>query len=288
VTPTQFISRIISNDRISEGFYELTLTWDKCAPIPLPGQFLTIRINGGCSNSTVPLLRRPFAFAGFDVLKSVAKIIYQKRGAGTEILAAAKVHEGIDVIGPLGTPFVVDTDKDTGINTDNHHIINNNSITGINSKKRVIVAGGVGLGPMLFLSSFLTARSIPSRFIFGCRNQSFIPSTKTFTDANPQICTDDGSVGFHGTVADYINTNILSDINDDTKIYACGPSPMLKSVNRIAQSRNADCLVSLEAMMACGVGACMGCVVPVVNGGYSRVCKEGPVFNGKDILWERM
>jgi len=261
VAPTQFISRIISNDLISEGFYELSLFWDQSAPVPAPGQFLTVRVGGGA-----PLLRRPFAFAGFDAVSSAATVIYQKRGAGTELLSAARPGDGLDVIGPLGMPFVIDT----------------------NHPKHIIVAGGIGLGPMLFLSSALTSRNIPARFIFGCRNQSFIPSVKKFTDAAPQICTDDGSAGFRGTAADYINANLSSDINVNTTIYACGPLPMLKSVSKIAQSPGARCLVSLEAVMACGVGACMGCAVPVAGGGYARVCKEGPVFDGGEVLWERI
>ncbi|MDR2693531.1 MAG: hypothetical protein LBB74_04870, partial [Chitinispirillales bacterium] len=179
-----------------------------------------------------------------------------------EFLSAAREGEGIDVIGPLGTPFVIDT----------------------NQQKHIIVAGGVGLGPMLFLSSTLKSRGIAARFVFGCRNSSLIPDTKLFTDAAPQICTDDGSTGFRGTAADYIKANISLCI--DTAIYACGPLPMLKSINELAASGGARCLVSLEAVMACGVGACVGCAVPVAGGGYSRVCKEGPVFDGKDILWK--
>ena len=258
---TQFTARIIANDRIGEGFFEMSLAWDFGAPVPAPGQFLTVRAGGGA----VPLLRRPFAFAGFDAGSSSATVIYQKRGPGTELLAAARPGDaGLDVIGPLGTPFVIDADR----------------------QKHVIVAGGVGLGPMLFLSSALKSRNIPARFIFGCRNKSLVPDTKIFTDADPQICTDDGGAGFRGTAADYINANISLDTN--TTVYACGPLPMLKSVNRIARSSGARCLVSLEAVMACGVGACMGCAVPVAGGGYARVCKEGPVFDGGGGLWERM
>jgi len=260
---TQFISRIISNDRIGEGFFEMSLAWDPSASVPAPGQFLTVRVGGG----TVPLLRRPFAFAGFDAASSSVSVIYQKRGPATELLAAARPGgAGLDVIGPLGAPFVIDT----------------------NQQKRIIVAGGVGLGPMLFLASVLKARGVGASFIFGCRNQSFIPSIKKFTDVDPHICTDDGGVGFRGTVADYISANMLSDINVDATLYACGPLPMLKSVNKIARDRGARCVVSLEAVTACGVGACMGCVVPVVGGGYARVCREGPVFDGGEVLWERM
>ncbi|GBU20341.1 dihydroorotate dehydrogenase [Fibrobacteres bacterium R8-0-B4] len=294
--PTQFISRIISNDRIGDGFYELSLSWDSRAGVPAPGQFLTVRVGGG----SVPLLRRPFAFAGFDADSSVAAVIYQKRGPGTELLAAARSGEGLDVIGPLGRPFFVD-DKDMGINT--------GIDTGIDTAKHIIAAGGIGLGPMLFLAASLKSRNIPTIFVFGCRNKSFIPSIKKFTDIDPRICTDDGSAGFRGTVADYIGANIILDINNDvhadtnintnintntdtdvntnTTIYACGPLPMLKSINTIAKKSGVRCLVSLEAVMACGVGACMGCVAPTENG-YRRVCKEGPVFDSKDILWEKM
>jgi len=259
--PTQFTARIIANDRIGEGFFEMSLAWDRGAPVPLPGQFLTVRVGGGA----VPLLRRPFAFAGFDAESSSVAVIYQERGLGTRLLSMEKGGVGeLDVIGPLGTPFVINTDK----------------------QKHVIAAGGVGLGPMLFLASVLKARGLSAAFIFGCRDKGFVPDTKTFTGVNPQICTDDGSVGFRGTVADYINANISLDVN--TAVYACGPSPMLKSVNNIARNSGARCFVSLEAVMACGVGACMGCAVPIVGGGYARVCKEGPVFDGGGVLWERM
>jgi len=259
--PTQFAARIIANDRIGEGFFEMSLAWDPGAPVPVPGQFLTVRAGGGA----VPLLRRPFAFAGFDAGSSSATVIYQERGAGTRFLAAAEGGRGeLDVIGPLGAPFVIDT----------------------NQRKRIIVAGGIGLGPMLFLASALKARGVSASFIFGCRNKGFVPDTKTFTDADPQICTDDGSVGFRGTAADYISANISLDTN--TTVYACGPLPMLKSVNQIARSSGARCVVSLEAVMACGVGACMGCAVPIAGGGYARVCKEGPVFDGGGVLWELM
>jgi dihydroorotate dehydrogenase electron transfer subunit len=266
MTPTQFPSRILSNDRISESFYEMSLSWDGLGVFaPLPGQFLTLGIGGGVA----PLLRRPFAFAGFDEAESAVSIIYQKRGRGTELLAAARAREVLDVIGPLGASFddrVIDSDAASG--------------------KHVIAAGGVGLGPMLFLSSTLSSRNVRPRFIFGCRNRSFVPSIKAFADASPQICTDDGSEGFRGTVADYINANNLLD--DNTTIYACGPLPMLKSVNKSAEDSDARIFVSLEAMMACGVGACMGCVVPIAGGRYLRVCKEGPVFDGTDIQWEKI
>ena len=253
----QLQSQLISNRQISAGFYELSMRWDKSAGVPLPGQFLTVRV----TQDSVPLLRRPFAFAGFDESKQTASIIYQKRGRGTEILCAKQPGESLDVIGPLGTPFPVSEGQG----------------------ETVAVAGGVGLGPILFLVNYLRERSIPVTFVFGCRNSSFIPDTAAFKAALPHICTDDGSVGFKGNSVSYLEQNVK--IDEKTVIDGCGPNLMLKGLSALALSKGARAWVSVEQVMACGVGACMGCAVKTVSG-YARACKEGPVFNAKDVVWE--
>jgi dihydroorotate dehydrogenase electron transfer subunit len=255
----QFKSQITRNTQISADFFKMSMKWDADVQIPDPGQFLTIRV----SDDSVPLLRRPFAFAGFDEGVGTASIIYQKRGRGTEILAAKKAGEMIDVVGPLGNVFPVD-DK---------------------QGKSIVVAGGIGLGPILFLADYLRKRDVNTNFIFGCRNKSFIPDDSDITNAFTQICTDDGSAGFKGNVVEYINANIKQ--NDKMVIYGCGPLPMLKNLYKFAESAKLTFWASLEEIMACGVGACMGCAVPTVNG-YLRACKEGPVLNGRDVKWEQM
>ena len=255
----QFNSRIIRNEQISVDFFEMLFTWGDSAGVPKPGQFLTFRV----SQSNVPLLRRPFAFAGYDGSAGCASIIYQKRGRGTEILSAMQPKELIDVIGPLGNAFPV-----AG-----------------NQGESVAAAGGVGLGPILFLADNLNKRGIDTKFIFGCRSASLIPTAESFKNASPQICTDDGSAGFAGNVVQYINANIHTDTN--TIIYGCGPVPMLKGLHTLSQSAKSQYWASLEEMMACGVGACMGCAIPTASG-YQCACKNGPVFNGGDIAWEQM
>ncbi|MDR3012801.1 MAG: dihydroorotate dehydrogenase electron transfer subunit [Chitinispirillales bacterium] len=256
----QFLTQIINNRRIGADFFELWLRWDAPAPVPEPGQFLTIRI----SDDNVPLLRRPFAFAGYAEPSGAVSVIYQVRGRGTEILAARQPGENIDVIGPLGRPFPIRE----------------------NQKKAVVIAGGVGLGPILFLADRLRSRDISTTLIFGCRSKSLIPDSVDFMNAKPVICTDDGTHGFKGNPIKYIAAK--ADIDNKTTIYGCGPVPMLRSLCKLNRPASAQIWISLEALMACGVGACMGCAVPTVSSGYSRACKEGPVFNGKEILWEQM
>jgi len=255
----QFESEIVYNRQISDDFFEASLRWSAAAGVPAPGQFLTVRV----SPDTVPLLRRPFAFAGFDAQSQTAIIIYQKRGRCTEILSAKQPGDKIDVLGPLGVPFPVDDGQG----------------------KSIVAAGGVGLGPVLFLTAYLNRRGIPAEFVFGCRSKSLIPNTALFADAGARICTDDGTAGFGGNVVQYIESSLKPDGN--TVIYGCGPVPMLKSLCDLAHPHAARVWVSLESVMACGVGACMGCAVSAASG-YLRVCKDGPVFNGKDIVWEQM
>jgi dihydroorotate dehydrogenase electron transfer subunit len=260
----QFQSQIVSNRQLGADFFEMSLGWDAAfAGVPRPGQFLTVRV----SRDSAPLLHRPFAFAGFDGAAGTVSIIYRKRGRGTEILASRQAGETVDALGPLGNTFLAD-----------------DSLAAGNRQKTIIVAGGAGLGPILFLADHIKKIGIDAEFVFGCRSAALIPDAAAFQDTNPQICTDDGSAGYRGNVVQYISANV--GLNENTVICACGPEPMLKGLCALAQSANAKTRVSLECVMACGVGVCMGCAAHTANG-YLRVCKEGPVFNGEDIAWEK-
>jgi dihydroorotate dehydrogenase electron transfer subunit len=254
----QFDAKVLKNIRIADSFYYLEMTWDHDTPV-VPGHFLTLRI----TDDTTPLLRRPFAFSGFDPVSSTSSIIYQKRGRGTELLTAKLQGDTINLIGPLGTPFSYPSE----------------------GSKPILVVGGIGVGPMLFLASELKRKQLPFSFIFGCRTKSFIPDLDAFRVIDPVICTDDGSSGFKGTTADYLKTVESSIQNTDT-VYCCGPHPMLKACHELALRTGSSCEVSVEQIMACGVGACMGCVVKTVaEPGYARACKEGPVFDSKALIW---
>lgn len=254
----QLNSKIISNTQIAESFFKMDFSWESPL-IPSPGNFLTLRV----SQDSTPLLRRPFAFSGFDKYSSTCSIIYQKRGRGTEILAGKQEGETIDVIGPLGKEFPLPQ----------------------NATQAILVAGGIGIGPMLFLAAHLRSINQSFTFVFGCRKKSFIPDTESFWSLDPVICTDDGSSGFKGTTAAYLDS-IDSAIENGCTIYCCGPHPMLKACHETSEAKNGLCYVSVEQIMACGVGACMGCVVKTkADPGYARACKEGPVFKSTDLLW---
>ncbi len=259
ISVKQYLSTIYTNRRISQDYYEIVFDWNFSDCIPEPGQFLTVRV----SERTVPLLRRPFAFSGFDKDNQKASLIYQKRGTATEILAAKVPGEKLDIIGPIGNSVQLDAFV----------------------KECVVVAGGIGLGPMIFTATSAATEGRKVQFIFGAKNKSFIPSKDVFGSSEPVFCTDDGSEGFKGTTIDYLMSLNKNEI-ENAVIVACGPMPMLKGCHEFAKKNSLPCLVSMEQIMACGVGACMGCTIKVIQEpGYARVCKEGPVFNSKDIIW---
>ena len=274
---------IKENKRISAGgvsgaFYRLSFHWDKSWGIPSAGNFCEIKVN----NLSAPTLRRPFAFSGFDEHSSTAEIIYQKRGTATSILSNKSgikstmgqseddeflvsfdgdfTSDKIKILAPLGNAFYYDPK--------------------ISGKKRIFaVAGGVGLGPILF-----AAKTAPFSvgIVAGFRTAELIPDESLFSGVKTAFCTDDGSKGFKGNVVSFLER---TNINSEDLIIACGPTPMLKALHKFAQKRGIVCRVSIEEMMACGIGACMGCVCETVNGN-KRVCKEGPVFDSDKLIWQ--
>ncbi len=224
-----------------------------------PGQFLTVRI----SPSVVPLLRRPFAISRLTTEKNDISFIYQIRGAGTELLSTFGCGSEVDVIGPLGTPFPLP----------------------LPGQHSVLVAGGIGLGPVLFLADTLQLSGLDHSFVFGCRSAAFLPEA-LFADRSVTVCTDDGSSGFAGNVVEYLES-VAGELPADTRIYCCGPEPMLKGCHRFAMDHGFTCFVSVEQVMACGVGACMGCAVRLADGvSFARACREGPVFDSKELAWD--
>jgi dihydroorotate dehydrogenase electron transfer subunit len=256
----QFSGTIISNASICDGYFEMDFSWDAGAGQPEPGQFFTVR----SSDSSVPLLRRPFAFSAFDKKRGIAAFIYQKRGLGTEYLAAKGKNDTIDIIGPLGKPFPLPQKNQTPL----------------------LVAGGIGLGPVIFLGTALNNAGLRSTLVFGCRTAANVPASAAFSLLQPHLCTDDGTRGFKGTAIDYCST-LVKTIDSSTLLYACGPHPMLKSCHAFARDKGIVCHVSVEQIMACGVGACMGCVVKVNHEpGFARACVEGPVFDSRELSWE--
>jgi dihydroorotate dehydrogenase electron transfer subunit len=255
----QFTAIVTGNDSIAKNYYELSFAWPNDLLPPLPGQFLELR----CADSTTPLLRRPFAFSAYDRQRKTASFIYEVRGIGTELIAKKRPGDSIDTIAPLGNGFA-SAEKGT------FHIL---------------VSGGVGLGPIRFLARSFKDAGEHYLFIHGVREASFIPVMPGMDKLEPVFCTDDGSAGFHGRTTEYLDSQITR-IQLPARIYACGPLPMLKACHRISETYNLDCVVSMEQIMGCGFGACMGCVIRTTSPqGFSRVCEEGPIFPSREIIW---
>ena len=254
----QFQSEILQNRSLGDEFFELTMRWDPSHQ-PLPGQFLTIRV----SDLPFPLLRRPFAFSRSDAGGQSISIIVKIRGIATDILSRKRAGETLDIIGPLGNSF---KDPDPG-------------------RRPILVAGGIGLGPMLFYGSRLRQKGIAATFVFGSRTTDSIPDCEELDSLQAVLCTDDGSTGFHGTTADYLES-LLENRSGSFELYCCGPLPMLRTISLLASSKKIPCWVSMEQIMGCSMGACMGCVIKTRGEpGFARVCTDGPIFDSRELVW---
>jgi dihydroorotate dehydrogenase electron transfer subunit len=218
-----------------------------------------------------PLLRRPFSLLGLireEGRITGIEILYKVVGKGTELLSHCSKGGCLSVLGPLGNAFQVPE----------------------SCRRLILVAGGVGVPPIRFLAtSMLDQENRPERcvvFIGGRSKEDLVCITEfDLPDFLLDISTDDGSIGHHGVVTRSLEKALAADPAD--LICACGPEGMLKAVSAIAGERNIPCQVSIEAMMACGMGACLGCAVQSAddNSRYLHVCADGPVFDTNRLAW---
>lgn len=237
--------------QLGERIFQIRLFSPKIAKLAKPGQFCNIKVSEG----DFPLLRRPFSVS--NVEGDSIYFLFDIHGEGTKILSEKVPGDELDILGPLGNGFNYDGDYYTAI----------------------IVAGGLGSAPFPFLTSKLDGKEIVS--FVGARNSSLV-LTEDFQNVN--IATDDGSLGFKGTVVELLTNYIEKNNLTSFRIYACGPNLMLKALQQICIERNYDCQISVECAMACGFGICQGCPVETTDGeGYKLVCKDGPVFEAKEI-----
>ncbi len=217
------------------------------------------------SDTLDPLLARPFGISAV-MSRSSIEIVYRVVGKGTMRLTTSKAGQTLSLLGPLGKGFPL-PDKKT---------------------MPVLIAGGSGFPPLYFLAQRAGSRA---HLFLGARNKACLPPAsivRSFKECADKvhIATDDGSAGVQGTSTDILNT-FLTKIEQKSHIilYACGPHAMLAAASRIAAEHAIPCYVSMEERMACGLGACMGCSIPMKAGGYKRACKEGPVFDSREIDW---
>lgn len=248
--------KIIEKKAISENIFSFEIYCPEVAEEAKCGQFVHIRVPS-CT------LRRPISICEVNRADETLRIVFEIRGAGTEKLAELNKGDFIDMIAPLGNGFTVKELPE--------------------GKRAIVVGGGIGVPPML-----QTAKSYKkATAILGFRSFDRVILKRDF-EANgieTIICTDDGSVGYHGIVSDPLSREL--EKGDVGAVFACGPKPMLASVMRLAKEHGVFCEISLEERMACGVGACVGCVCRIMRGGEEkllRVCKDGPVFNAEEVI----
>lgn len=224
------------------------------ASIINPGEFLNVR----ATDSNYPLLRRPFSVC--DVEGDFIFLIFNILGEGTKILAHKHQGDLIDLLGPLGKGFNLEGDFD----------------------KAIIIAGGLGVAPFPYFIRKIAGSKEVHSFIGGKTDKDII----TYGMKNITISTDDGSLGIKGNVVELLEQNIENHKNEKIKIFGCGPNAMLRKLRELCINHNLDCEVSTECAMACGFGICQGCPIESVNhpDKYLLVCKNGPVFNIKDVV----
>ncbi|MFA4993058.1 MAG: dihydroorotate dehydrogenase electron transfer subunit [Candidatus Omnitrophota bacterium] len=259
----QLKAKIISNKKLKCNYWYLEFDSRIIAKSALPGQFIEVKTGNGID----PLLRRPISV--HSVSGTQVKLVYEVIGKGTQILSERKPGAFLDVIGPLGNGFEY-----------------NRLTKKLDKQKTILVAGGMGVAPLVFLAEKI--KSHRPVVLIGARNKEQVLCAQEFKDLGCKviITTDDGSLGFKGRVTELLK-GFLSENQKTGKpehIYACGPQPMLKTVVQISRENNIASQLSLETHMACGFGVCLGCVVSTKTG-YKRVCKDGPVFMGKELIW---
>jgi len=257
----EYEAGILRTKLLTNNIYLIDLSCDAVACESVPGQFVQVRVGYG----TDPFLRRTFSVCGADPERGEIILMIKIKGHGTKILCSIKKGKTINVIGTLGNGFDL-------------HLGGRGPC--------VLVAGGMGVAPLVFLANKLK-QSIKRTVIFmmGAQNSGELSIIDGLIAEGTEImtATDDGSSGFHGFVSKLLQENI--SLINPAAIYACGPFQMMKAVAAIAKNKSISCQVSLEERMACGVGACFGCAVELSNGQMARTCVDGPVFFADEINW---
>ena len=242
---------------LKNGYYSFTFSPYSRVIHCRPGHFLHLKLPGADV-----FFRRAFSVASVSITKSEIEIIFKVVGKGTRLMEKLRKGDMVDLLGPLGQPFLLPR----------------------KAERVVLVAGGVGFPPLLSLTVKLIEKGHdPGRidFFYGGRTTADVIERSRIKKlgVNLHLVTEDGSVGKKGLVTKPVEEFLLSHSPDKIRLYGCGPEGMLKAVNDLGLKLGIPGQISLEAPMPCGIGVCLGCVVPLVKGGHARVCCDGPVFN---------
>ena len=266
-------AQVLSTQEIAADFYLTRLRVEAMSGL-LPGQFVNVRVR----DSIDPFLRIPLSIAAVDPAATTIDLMYEDLGAKSHALSQAHAGSHLACIGPLGNSFPT---------ADEAQVV-------------ILVAGGIGLPPILFYGRrLMESPNRDVRLLVGARSEGrLLPRGQFDGSASAvSIATDDGSVGHRGLVTDLLDRELqqlTEKGGSKVLVCSCGPHPMMSAVAAVCAERSVPCFVSLEEYMACGFGVCVGCVVerrPSTVGGlspyysYSRICVDGPVYDAADISW---
>ncbi len=247
--------RVATNRRISQDHFVLELFSERGLPELKPGQFAQIRVDGSPST----FLRRPVSIHDVDYERNTIKLLVQIAGKGTRKLSEVVPGSMLNLIYPLGNTFSMPSEKE----------------------KILLIGGGCGVAPLLFLAKHLKSSGFVPDILLGFRDRDRMVEVDDYrTAGNVFITTEDGSEGSKGFVTDH---PVLKS-NTYDKVFCCGPDRMMKAVAHYCRDKQISCEVSLEKLMACGIGACLCCVAETVRGNVCT-CTEGPVFNTNELKW---
>lgn len=250
-------AEIVSQERIGDQIFSMWLQTEKIAKAACPGQFVSLYTKDGSK-----LLPRPISICETEKEKGQLRIVYRVTGehTGTELFSRMEEGETVDILGPLGNGFPLEAGE---------------------GKRVLLAGGGIGVPPMLELAKQLKAEKL---LVMGYRDKRFLEE-ELQENGTLFVSTEDGSFGVRGNVLDVIREKQLeADV-----IYACGPLPMLRALKAYAQEKEIPCYISLEERMACGIGACLGCVCKTKeidahsHVHNARICKDGPVFLASEV-----
>lgn len=260
--PVKLQAKLLEKIKLKENIYHFKVEAPQIVNIAKPGHFIEIRV----SNNTEPFLRRPISIHNLDKEKGILEFIFQVKGKGTKILSEKNIGETIDIIGPLGSG-TFKYDKFQNI---------------------AVIGGGIGVFPLYELAKLAKNDNKNVNIYLGFRSKDFVLLEDEFKSVSDKFIftTDDGSYGEKGFAINFLEKDIEEGKVDS--IYACGPTPMLKAVRKLAIEKDIPCQISLEERMGCGLGVCLGCAVKTAKSPneapeYWHVCKGGPVFEAKDV-----
>lgn len=250
---------VSQNLHLNDHYVLLKLSFDRPLPEMLPGQFVEVRID----NTPGVMLRRPISINFVDKEKNELWLLVHLIGKGTFHLGELKEGDRLNLMLPLGNYYTMPDEAKK-------------------ADKLLLVGGGAGIAPMLFLGKELAEKGFHPTFLLGARSKEDLFELEQFASYG-DVClsTEDGSLGEKG----FVTQHTILNKEKFGKIYTCGPKPMMMAVARYAKANDIDCEVSLENKMACGLGACLCCVEDTKEGNQC-VCKEGPVFNINQLKWQ--